>query len=305
MAHHEHGTANYGRAFTIGVALNLGFVILEVVYGSTAHSLALLGDAAHNFGDVFALLLAWGASILVRQRTTRQYTYGMRRASILAALINAVLLLLITGGIAWEAIRRFNQPDRISGGTLMWVAAVGIAVNAATAMLFYSGRKSDLNLRGAFLHMAADALVALGVVITGGLILLTGWFWLDPIISLIIAGVILIGTWNLLSRSVSLALDGVPEGIDTVEVRDHLAHLPGVLTVHDLHIWGMSTTETALTAHLVVNDVSCDDTFLMRATNELHDSFGIEHVTLQRELGDLADQCNDCESARVASELDA
>ena len=296
MAHHDHNhaPANYGRAFAIGVSLNLGFVAIELIYGSLSHSLALVGDAAHNFSDVFALLLAWGASILVRRRSTLRYSYGMRRTSILAALINAVILLLVTGGIALEAVQRFAHPDAISGQIIMWVAAIGIGVNVVGALMFFSGRKSDLNLRGAFLHLASDALVSLGVVIAGGLIAVTGWWWLDPLVSLIIAVVILIGTWNLLVSSLNFALDSVPEGINPAKVQDHLLHLPGVVSLHDLHIWGISTTETALTAHLVVNEAPCDDGFLAQAVDELHDTFGIEHITLQREYGDPAYPCVHC-----------
>jgi cobalt-zinc-cadmium efflux system protein len=259
-----------------------------------SHSLALVGDAAHNFSDVFALLLAWGASILVQRRSTLRYTYGMRRTSILAALINAIILLLVTGGIAWEAIQRLSQSDTVNGQTIMWVAAVGIVINLASAFMFFSGRNTDLNLRGAFLHLASDAVVALGVVITGGLIALTGWWWLDPIVSLVIAGVILIGTWELLRDSLNFALDSVPAGIDPMQVKSHLLHLPGVDSIHDLHIWGMSTTETALTVHLVVKESTCDDAFLVQAVADLHDTFGIEHITLQRETGDPAYPCHHC-----------
>jgi len=298
---HQHGAASYGRAFAIGITLNSGFVLLELFYGGLSHSLALIGDAAHNFSDVFALVLAWGASVLVRRRATPHFTYGFRRTSILAALINAVLLLLVTGGIVLEALRRFNQPEIVSGQTVMGIAAVGIVINLCTALLFMSGRKSDLNLRGAFTHMAADALVAFGVVIAGGAILITGWTWLDPVISLIIAAVLLIGTWGLLRESVNLSLDAVPEGIDTAKVNTLLLQLPGVLAVHDLHIWGMSTTQTALTSHLVMRDASCDDAFLANAAEQLHDTFGIEHVTLQREIGDQSHPCQHCEPLLATS----
>ncbi|MHB8627614.1 MAG: cation diffusion facilitator family transporter [Aggregatilineales bacterium] len=290
---HQHSPTNYGRAFGIGVALNLGFVLLELFYGSASHSLALIGDAAHNFSDVFALLLAWGASILVRRRATQHFTYGFRRTSILAALINAVILLLVTGGIILEALQRISQPEAVSGLTVMAIAVVGIVINTATALLFMSGRKDDLNIRGAFTHMAADALVALGVVIAGGAILLTGWTWLDPVISLVIAAVLLAGTWGLLRESVNLSLDAVPEGINTPKVQEYLLHLPGVLSIHDLHIWGMSTTETALTVHLVTHE-KCSDAFLSQAAQQLHNSFGIEHTTLQVESGDSVHPCLSC-----------
>ncbi len=294
MAHdHQHGNANYGSAFAIGVTLNFAFVLLELFYGSVSHSLALIGDAVHNFSDVFALLLAWGASILVQRRATLRYTYGMRRTSIFAALINAVLLLIVTGGLAWEAIRRFSQGSTVSGLTVIWVAAVGIAVNTITALLFMSGRKKDLNLRGAYLHMAADAAVATAVVVSGFLILLTGLVWIDPLMSLIIAIVVVLGTWELLRESINLALDAVPEGIDSEKVQDYLLRLPGVHDVHDLHIWGMSTTEAALTVHLVAEG-NCSDAFLTRTARQLHDTFGIEHSTLQLETGDPAHPCESC-----------
>lgn len=277
--HHEHGLANYGRAFAIGVTLNFGFVLVELIYGSAAHSLALIGDAAHNFSDVFALLLAWGASLLVRRHATQHFTYGFRRTSILAALINAVILPLVTGGIILEALQRLSHPDMVSGVTVMAIAAVGIVINGATALLFMSGRKDDLNIRGAFTHMAADALVAFGVVIAGGAILLTGWMWLDPVISLVIAAVLLAGTRGLLRESVNLSLDAVPENINTAKVQKYLTHLPGVRSIHNLHIWGMSTTETALTTHLVMQDATCDDTFLEQVADQLHELFDIEHVS--------------------------
>lgn len=292
MGHgHNHGTSNYGRAFAIGIALNLGFVIVEFIYGRFAHSLALVADAGHNLSDVLSLALAWGAAVLSRRRPTEDRTYGFRRSSILASLINAVVLLIAIGAIASEAIRRFSDPNQVEGGTVIWVAAVGIAVNAITALLFMSGRKGDLNIKGAFIHMAADAGVSLGVVLAGFAIIYTGWLWLDPVVSLAISAVILIGTWGLLRDSVNLALDAVPEGVDLNSVREHLASLPTCVDVHDLHIWGMSTTETALTAHLVMNHSICDDALLARITDELHQKFGIEHATLQVEAGDPAYPC--------------
>jgi cobalt-zinc-cadmium efflux system protein len=296
MAHdqspgHSHTVANFGRAFAIGVALNLGFVILEATWGTLAHSLALVADAGHNLSDVLGLLLAWGASVLSRRAPTQHRTYGLRRTSTLAALVNAVLLLVAVGAIAWEAIGRFSHPSPVAGATVVWVAAVGIAVNAATALLFMSGRKGDLNIRGAFVHMAADAGVSLGVVLAGGVMLATGWQWLDPIVSLVISAVILVGTWGLLRDSVNLALDAVPEGIDISAVRGYLEGLPEVTEVHDLHVWGMSTTETALTAHLVMPGGGPGDELHSRAAREMHDRFGIEHVTLQVETGDSAHPC--------------
>lgn len=288
---HDHSVGTYSRAFAIGVALNLAFVVVEFVYGHLAHSLALVADAGHNLSDVLSLLLAWGAAVLARRQPTPGRTYGMRRSSILAALINAVVLLVAVGAIAWEAIRRFNEPNAIAGKTVILVATVGIGVNAVTALLFRSGRKGDLNIRGAFLHMAADAVVSLGVVLAGAAILITGWLWLDPAVSLAIAGVIVIGTWGLLRDSVNLALDAVPVGTDLSGVQNYLAALPTCIEVHDLHIWAMSTTETALTAHLVANREVIDDAMLSKATEELHGRFGIEHVTLQVEAGDPGLPC--------------
>jgi cobalt-zinc-cadmium efflux system protein len=293
MGHgHSHGVVSYGRAFAIGVALNLGFVAIEFIYGRLAHSLALAADAGHNLSDVLGLLMAWGAAALARRHPTPGRTYGMRRSSILAALANAVVLLVAVGAIAWEAVRRFGEPNPVVGSTVIWVALAGIAVNTATALLFASGRKGDLNIRGAFLHMAADAGVSLGVVVSGLIIVFTGWQWLDPVVSLVIAAVIIAGTWGLLRDSVNLALDAVPEGIDEREVKDYLAALPTCAEVHDLHIWGMSTTESALTAHLVMGRAVCDDAFLAQIARELHDRFGIEHTTLQVENGDPAYPCS-------------
>ena len=288
---HDHGSANYNRAFIIGVALNTGFVILEAVYGILSNSLALLADAGHNLSDVLGLLLAWGASILIRRRPTQRQTYGLRRSSILAALLNAILLLIASGSIAWEAIQRFSDPSPVAGGTVIGVAAVGIAINTGTALMFMAGRKSDLNIRGAFLHMAADAIVSLGVVLAGIAIVATGWLWFDPVVTLIIVAVIVVGTWQLLQDSVNLALDAVPAGIEPLAVRTYLAELPGVAQVHDLHIWGMSTTETALTAHLVMPTGFPGDAFLSRVSKELHAHFGIEHATLQIETGDPSYPC--------------
>jgi len=289
--HHDHAPKSYGRAFAIGVGLNVAFVLIEAFYGYRAHSLALVADAGHNLSDVLGLLLAWGASILTLRQPTPRRTYGLRRSSILAALINAVVLLIAIGGIAWEAIRRFSAPSSVEGGTVIWVAAVGIVINAVTAWLFVAGQKEDLNIRGAFLHMAADAGVSLGVVLAGFAILATGWQWLDPVVSLIIVAVILVGTWGLLRDSVNLALDAVPENVDEARVQAYLASVPDVSDVHDLHIWGMSTTETALTAHLVLRASNEGDALLHRVCKELHDQFGIEHATLQVETGDPAYPC--------------
>jgi cobalt-zinc-cadmium efflux system protein len=282
---HNHGTNNYGRAFAIGIALNLGFVLVEATYGILAHSTALLADAGHNTSDILALVLAWGGSVLKQRRPSTRYTYGFRSSSILISLLNAISLLLVTGAIAWEAIQRLQQPSPVVSNTIIWVAAVGIVINTATALLFISGSKQDLNLRGAFLHMTTDALVSLGVVLAGIAIAYTGWFWLDPLVSLVVSILIVVGTWQLLKDSLDLALAGVPEGIEPLAVRTYLTEQTGVTQVHDLHIWGMSTTETALTAHLVMPDGHPGDEFLAKITHELHDHFGIEHTTVQIEMG--------------------
>jgi len=288
---HSHAPASFGSAFAIGVGLNLSFVILEATWGVLSHSLSLLADAGHNLGDVVGLLLAWGSIVLARRVPTERRTYGLRRSTTLAALFNAVLLLMGVGAIAWEAIGRFRNPAPVAGGTMVWVASVGIAVNTASALLFAAGRKSDLNVRGAFLHMAADAAVSLGVVLAGVAILATGWLWLDPAVSLLISVVILGSTSGLLRDSVNLALDAVPRGIQVAEVKKYLEGLAEVCEVHDLHVWGMSTTETAMTAHLVIPNRLPDDCFYRDTSRALHDLFGIEHVTLQVENGDPETPC--------------
>ncbi|BDP43564.1 cobalt transporter (plasmid) [Deinococcus aetherius] len=287
---HSHAPANYGRAFALGILLNVGFVAVELVYGVLSRSLALVADAGHNASDVLGLLLAWGAYLLARRRPSVRHTYGLRRGTILASLANAVLLLVAVGAILLEAVRRLGDPRPVEGGTVIAVAAVGILVNGVTAYLFASGSKDDLNLRGAFQHMLADALVSLGVVVAGGLILLTGWRWLDPLVSIVVAVVITLGTWGLLRDSLNLALDAVPENVDPGAVRTYLEGLPGVAAVHDLHVWGMSTTETALTAHLVMPGGVPDDAFYTRLQHDLEGSFGIEHVTVQVER--RADACH-------------
>jgi cobalt-zinc-cadmium efflux system protein len=291
--HHDHG-ANYNRAFGIGIALNVIYVVAEAGFGLASGSLALLADAGHNLSDVLGLLLAWGGHYLGQLPSTARRTYGWRSSSILAALFNALLLLAAIGGISWEAIRRFWEPQPTAGTTVMLVAALGVVINTATALLFLKGRKSDLNIRGAFLHMAADAGVSVGVVLAGWGILATGWQWLDPAVSLAIALVIFLSTWDLFKDSLNLAMHGVPAGIDLAEVREYLAALSGVDDVHDLHIWAMSTTENALTAHLVKPDVGDDDAFLAYVAGELHDRFGIEHATLQLERNADAAQCRSC-----------
>jgi cobalt-zinc-cadmium efflux system protein len=283
---HSHAPADFGRAFAIGIALNGAYVVAEAAYGIFANSLALLADAGHNAGDVVSLGLAWLAAWLSKRAPSSRYTYGLSSSSILAALANAVLLALVTGAIAWEAVLRLMHPQPAAGVTMMAVAAVGIAINGVTALMFASGRERDLNVRSAFQHMASDALVALGVVVTGAAILYTHWLWLDPAISLVISAVIVWGTWSLLREALALALAAVPAGVDRGGVADYLAGLPGVTEVHDLHIWGMSTTETALTAHLVRPGAALDDALISEACAELKRRFAIHHATLQVEGGE-------------------
>jgi cobalt-zinc-cadmium efflux system protein len=289
---HDHSTLNYNRAFLIGIGLNFGFVVIEAAYGLLSHSIALLADAGHNSSDILSLVLAWGASLLSRQQPTHRYTYGFRGSSILISLLNAVLLLLTLGAIAWEAVQRFAYPQPIAGTTVIGVAVIGIVINTLTALLFLSGRHQDLNIRGAFLHMAADAGVSAGVVLAGLAIVITGWQWVDPIVSLLIVVVVVVGTWQLLTDSVNLALDAVPTGIEPLAVRTFLTERQGVAEVHDLHIWAMSTTETALTAHLVMPEGHPGDDFLHHLSHELHHHFGVKHPTIQIELGNSPCSCS-------------
>jgi cobalt-zinc-cadmium efflux system protein len=282
---HLPPTRAYDRAFTAGIVLNGGFVIIEVVFGVLSGSLALLADAGHNLSDVIGLLLAWGARYLSRRKPSKRRTYGWHGSSILAAMLNAVILMLAVGAIAWEALKRLAHPAPVAGITVMVVAFIGMVVNTISALLFMPGRKGDLNIRGAFLHMAADAAVSAGVVVAGAAILVSGWLWLDPALSLIIAAVILAGSWGLLRDSVNLALDAVPAGIDRGAVEVYLQSLPGVSAVHDLHIWGLSTSETALTAHLVKAAASDDDALIAQASRELNERYKIAHTTLQWERG--------------------
>ena len=296
MSGHDHSHAHapasgHGRAFATGIALNTAFVAVELVFGLRAHSLALVSDAGHNFGDVLGLALAWWASNLARRSPTLRRTYGLRRSTILTALANAILLLIAVGAIVWEAAQRLFLPQPVEAGTVIWVAAVGVAINGVSALLFLSGRKADLNIRGAFLHMASDAVVSLGVVATGIAMQIAGWPWLDPVVSIAIAVIITIGTWGLLRESMDLAMDAVPVGISPPDVESYLAALSDVEAVHDLHIWGMSTTEAALTAHLIMRRVPVSDAFLRAVSRELHERFGIEHTTIQFEHGDAEPPC--------------
>jgi cobalt-zinc-cadmium efflux system protein len=288
---HTHMPANFGRVFAVGAFLNIGYVGVQAAFGIAAHSLALLADAGHNLGDVLGLLLAWSAVHLAQRPPSERRTYGMRRSSILAALANAVLLLLATGGITWEAIRRFSDPGQVAGGTVIWVALCGIAVNAASALLFHGGSKRDINVRGAFLHMAADAAVSAGVVFAGIVILVTGWSWVDPAVSLAVNTVIVWSTWGLLRDSLNMALDAVPENISVSAVKKYLAALPAVTNVHHLHIWPLSTTEAALTVHLVKSDDSPNDELIKTVNSDLKRHFGINHVTVQIERTCAAEEC--------------
>ena len=281
---HHHGPLNYGRAFALGIALNLGFVGLEVAYGLMANSMALVADAGHNLSDVLALGLAWLASLLSQRRPSGKFTYGLRSSSILAALANAMLLLVVSGAILWEAVLRLFRPESVASETIIWVALAGIVINTATALMFMKGREHDLNIRGAFLHMAADALVAAGVVVAGLVILLTGWLWLDPVVSLAINAVIIWGTWGLLRDSVNMSLDAVPPEIDPAEVRAFVSSRPGVAATDDLNIWPMSKTEIALTCHIVMPGGHPGDAFLHDLAEKLGRRFKIRHPTAQIEV---------------------
>ncbi len=288
---HAHAPQRHDLAFAIGIGLNLAYVAAEVVFGLLAGSMALVADAGHNLSDVLGLALAWGAVWLGRRLPTPRHTYGFKRSTILASLANAVILLVSLGAILVEAIQRLIVPEQVATGTVIWVAAIGVAVNLGTALLFMRGSKGDLNIRGAFLHMLADAGVTVGVIVAALVISVTGWDRLDPLVSLAIVVVIFIGTWGLLRNSVNLSLDAVPSGIDHRAVESYLAGLPGVCEVHDLHIWAMSTTETALTVHLVRPGMPVDDALLEEARHELVHRFGIGHATFQVESGDGTTTC--------------
>jgi len=283
---HSHAPASFGRAFAVGITLNLGFVVVEAVYGVIAGSMALVADAGHNLSDVLGLVIAWTASVLAARPPSARFTYGFKSSSILAALGNAAFLLVALGAILVETIRRLIEPEPVAGGPVMAVAAVGIVINTVTALMFMRGRKHDINIRGAYLHMAADAAVSAGVVVAGLLITLTGAQWIDPVTSLVIVGIIAAGTWGLLKDSLRMGLHAVPPGIDEQKVRHFLNSLSGVEAVHDLHIWPMSTTETALTAHLVMPGGHPGDSFLHQLAQELDHAFGIGHATVQVETID-------------------
>ncbi len=287
---HIHTPASFGTAFAIGIALNLAFVLIEAGYGIVANSMALLADAGHNLSDVLGLVVAWLAAVLANRPPSQRYTFGLKSSTILAALFNAVFLLVAVGAIGWEAILRLFSPEAVAGETVIVVAVIGILINSITAWLFVSGSKGDLNIRGAYLHMVGDAAVSAGVVLAGLAILYTGWPWLDPVVSLVIVGVIVWGTWSLLRESLAMSLHAVPPGLDSAAVRALLEKQSGVVAVHDLHIWPMSTTDIALTAHLLIPGGHPGDSFLMHIAEELHAHHGIGHVTLQVET-DPATAC--------------
>ena len=284
MSHdHSHPSTNYNAAFIIGLFLNIVFVAIELWFGYISHSLALTSDAVHNLTDVFGLLIAWAGIWFATRTPSKKHTYGYGRGSILTSLFNAILIFVAAGGIFVEALHRINAPANVIGGTVIWVAIVGIVINGITAFLFMRGRKNDINIRGAFVHMAADAGVSLGVVLAGLAITLTNIAWIDPVVSIVIAGVIIFSTWSLMKESLNLSLDAVPESIDRNEVKKYLESIIGVAAVHDLHIWAISTKETGLTAHLIYGDTAVPDEALLQAANGLRDKFHIGHTTLQAE----------------------
>lgn len=288
---HNDRIVNTNRAFAIGVALNIVFVIIEGGFGILAGSLALMADAWHNLSDVLCLLLAWGANLLAARAATENRTYGYRRVTIMASLVSAILLFIAIGGITWEAINRLFEPGPVSGRTVIVIAGIGVIINTITALLFMSGKNRDLNIKAAFMHMAADAGVSLGVVVAGIFILFWGWLWMDPAISLVIAAVILVGTWGLLRDSINYAIDAVPGDIDVPAIKAYLTGLENVSDIHDLHIWPLSTTEIALTVHLVVTDDSLNNNLLRDLQQHMHDHFGIEHSTIQVERSHIENIC--------------
>ena len=286
---HGHAPKNFGPAFAVGVTLNMGFVLVEAVFGFLSNSMALLADAGHNFSDVLGLLIAWGATILAKRKPGGRYSYGLRSSSIVAALINALFLLIAITVIAVEAVQRFSEPASVAGKTVIIVATIGIVINTVTALMFMRGSKGDINIRGAFLHMAADAAVSAGVVVAGFVILATGWSWIDPAVSLAIVAVIAVGTWDLLRDSVNMSLHAIPPSVDQEAVAEFLKARPGVSAIHDLHIWSMSTTETALTVHLVTPSGYPGDAFNVELASELKSRFSIDHPTVQIETSPAED----------------
>jgi cobalt-zinc-cadmium efflux system protein len=300
LVSHEHAhPETHGRAFALGVIVNLSFVVVEAVYGLAAHSMALVADAGHNLSDVLGLALSWGAALLVSRKPSKRRTYGLKKASVLTALINGLLLVAATGAIALESIRRLHHPTAVHGPVVLVVAIVGVVVNGGSALLFVRGGKRDLNVRSAFLHLAGDAAIALGVAATGAVILYTGWNALDPVVSLVVSVLVLLSALGLLRDSLGLVMDAVPEGIDIDRVRGYLGALAGVKEVHDLHVWPMSTTEVALTAHLVMDAMPADNDLIRRVAKELHDDLGIGHATIQVETCEQAEPCHLAAEDRV------
>jgi len=290
--HRPVGIHGNERAFPIAIALNITFVMVEFGYGFAANSMALMADAGHNLSDVLSLLLAWGAIILARKAATERYTYGLRSTSILAALANAMLLLVVCGAIAWEAIQRFSQVPVVAGLTVTFVAAAGVIINSLSAWLFLKGSQGDLNIRAAYLHMAADAAISTGVIASGIAIIFTGWYWLDPVISLVIVVVVIISTWGLLRESVQLILSAVPASVDIAAIDEYLRRQPGVSDIHDLHIWGISTIESALTAHLIMPGGYPGDDFMDNIRQTLENHYAIHHSTIQIEQGTARHSCS-------------
>jgi len=289
--HHHHGEAGHGRAFAIAIALNAVFVAIEFFYGFLANSTALMADAGHNLSDVLSLVLAWGAAILAKREPSGRYTYGLRSSSILAALFNGMLLMAATGAIAWGAFQRLMAPTPVAGLTVSVVAGIGIAVNGISAWLFMTGSKDDLNIRGAYLHLAADAAISLGVLVAGLVVMYTGWAWIDPAVSLVIVVLIMKSTWSLLREALDMTLGAVPGNVDAAEVEKFLLASPGVTGVHDLHIWSMSTTDVALTCHLVMPGGYPGDQAIDEIARQLKERFGIHHTTLQTEQGTTQHEC--------------
>lgn len=290
--HHHHGPKNYNRAFALGISLNIIFVIIEAIYGFYANSLALMADAGHNLSDVAGLVIAWGAFWLASKKPTARFTFGLRKSSIISALFNSIFLLVAVGIILREAVYRLITPNIVEPKTVMIVAFIGIIINTLTALLFFKDKHDDINIRGAYLHMAADALISLGVVLSAALISWTSWQWLDPVTSILISLIIIYGTWGLLRDSIRLSMDAVPEDIDPLAVKKYLETLPDVKEVHDLHIWAMSTTETALSVHLTVNSNSMENSMLQEISSHLHHKFKIHHPTIQVERYDQNFECH-------------
>lgn len=291
---YSHEQNDYNKVFAFGIILNVIYVVVEFIFGLKINSMALIADAGHNLSDVLGLLLAWGATYLARSSTTTTRTYGLRKSTILAAFFNAIILLIAVGAITIEAVRKFISPESVQGTTMMVVAGIGVVINSLTALFFLKGKENDINIKGAFLHMAADAGISLGVVVAGLILTYTNWLWLDPAMSLVIVLVITIGTWGLLKESFMLSMDAVPNKINVSKVKQYLISLPFVKDIHDLHIWGMSTTETALTAHLIVEKFPTDNQLVETINTKLHDDFGIEHPTIQLELTSKTNNCEKC-----------